>query len=152
MHKTAFTLFGFLALTGVQTLGIELQQSEYFETRTFGFVPNTEEKIIGYAITLLVNTPPPEGSVLEFRFQNPLRKKKPLLKDIQVDSLQEELRISSDPVWGLRNGTSYQVEAVLYESKNKKNKLSVHKQTLLFRVPEKYYNHFIKPWYRGKKG
>tara|TARA_Y100000588_G_scaffold170156_1_gene183893 strand:- start:563 stop:1021 length:459 start_codon:yes stop_codon:yes gene_type:complete len=152
MHKPALILFSLLSLLDVNALGVKLQQSDYFETRTGGFVPNTENKTIVYAITLLVNTPPPVGSVLEFRFQNPLRKSKPLLKDIYLEAEQEEIRVISDPVWGLRNGNSYQIEAILYESEAKKNRLSVHKQTLLFRVLEKYFNQYIKPWYQGKKG
>jgi hypothetical protein len=129
----------------------EPASSKFFHTEGGGFVMAGEddERIVQYAVTLKILRAIPKGSLLFFKFENPLAKTKPLKVKIVYNG-EKQITVKSEAVWGLKPNGVYTCFVSLRSSEKVESQIGSHRQELLFGMSEHQYENLMMPWYKEK--
>ena len=146
-NRKFFFVLAFLSILSGLQASFAPQVSEYFITENAEFEINPEKQVVEYDVVLRARKPLPLGSVIQVRFQNPLRKGEDIVKELLVEANKRAYRISSGNVAGLKLGKDYRIDVVLFTSSSQQTELGNHSQRLFFEVPKKKYKKEVKSWY-----
>jgi len=113
---------------GARATGPASADTAYVATKFCGFNLDGRTKEVRMTIDLVAKRPLPPGTLVEVSFDNPLEAGKPIVVGHVVKGREEELRIVSTPVKGIRE-QPYDMVVRVYAAADKRALLTAHTES-----------------------
>ncbi len=110
------------------------EKSEYLVTEGGGFILKRGEGVM-YALTFVLRKELTAPLYATISFENPSDQKSPFVIQATLQPDQHELKVASPSIPRIKNGTTYEVEILLFSDEARTKRVGKHDQGVLFNMP-----------------
>lgn len=137
--KSSFIVLLILLMTSCSLTPPKISESDYFTTKSGGFLFSKKEKKVNYTLSVASRGNIKENNFIVAEFENPLGGK-PLESTHLVKENESEFHFKSPPIKGLKAYSNYNTKVYLYENESREKLLGTHEQSIQSIVNQKDLN------------